>query len=237
MRLSEITDLNKPYIRVTKDNRRIEIPLKLSPVRLERPMAYYLGFEPIKFIWQGKTVAIDWSFKNTAPALYCTSNKKAYKWENVKIVTSKENGRKFGLVLSQVDIGVECDRRRFNRKRISEPIELIQDGVIIKGTAVDISYGGIGIKVKHSDVLTNTSPIQIRFIDKDTAFPIKLVRTMILDMNTQLLGCSISSKYKYEIAKVLSLDEAKINTSKVSNNRSAPGDDHGWSLKEIKKWH
>jgi len=46
MRLSEITNEHKPYIRVTKDNRRIEIPLKLMPVKLEHPTAYYLGFEP-----------------------------------------------------------------------------------------------------------------------------------------------------------------------------------------------
>lgn len=238
MRLSEITDANKPYIRVTKDNRRIEIPLKLASIHLDKPTAYYLGFEPIKFKWQGKVVAIDWTFKNTRPSLFCTHNKKAYMWDNVKIITSKENGRKFGLVLTQFDIGVECERRRHKRSKINEPIELIQDGVSISGTAIDISFGGIGIKTKHSDVLTNDATIYIKFINKDTMFPIKLVRTMIMDMESQLIGCTVSSKYKYEIAKVLSLDEAKGNTAKSqAKARSRQGEDHGWSQKELKRWH
>ena len=237
MRLSEITNDNKPYIRVTKDNRRIEIPLKLSHVKVERPTSYYLGFEPIRFKWQGKVVAIDWTFKDARPALYCTHNKKGYMWDNVKIMTTKENGKKFGLVLTQIDIGVECERRRFKRTRISEPVEITQDGVSVKGEAVNISYGGVGIKLRHSDVFTNDTPILINFINKETIFPIRIVRTMILDEENQLLGCAFSTKYKYEVAKILSLDEAKENTAKSAKKNSQAGNDNGWNQKEIKRWH
>ena len=238
MRLSEITNDNKPYIRVTKDNRRIEIPLKLTTVKVERPTSYYLGFEPIRFKWQGRVVAIDWSFKDARPSLYCTKDKKAYMWDNVKIMTAKENGKKFGLVLTQIDIGVECERRRFKRTRISEPVEITQDGVSIKGEAINISYGGVGIKLRHSDVFTNDTPILINFTNKETIFPIRIVRTMILDEENQLLGCSISTKYKYEIAKILSLDEAKENTAKTSKrNANQSNMDRGWNQKEIKRWH
>ena len=238
MRLSEITNDNKPYIRVTKDNRRIEIPLKLTTVKVERPTSYYLGFEPIRFKWQGKVVAIDWSFKDARPSLYCTKDKKAYMWDNVKVVTAKENGKKFGLVLTQIDIGVECERRRFKRTKISEPVEITQDGVSIKGEAINISFGGVGIKLRHSDVFTNDTPILINFTNKETTFPIRIVRTMILDEENQLLGCSISTKYKYEIAKILSLDEAKENTEKNSKtNANQSNSDSGWNQKEIKRWH
>ena len=238
MRLSEITNDNKPYIRVTKDNRRIEIPLKLTTVKVERPTSYYLGFEPIRFKWQGKVVAIDWSFKDARPSLYCTKDKKAYMWDNVKVVTAKENGKKFGLVLTQIDIGVECERRRFKRTKISEPVEITQDGVSIKGEAINISFGGVGIKLRHSDVFTNDTPILINFTNKETTFPIRIVRTMILDEENQLLGCSISTKYKYEIAKILSLDEAKENTEKNSKtNENQSNSDSGWNQKEIKRWH
>ena len=238
MRLSEITNDNKPYIRVTKDNRRIEIPLKLTTVKVERPTSYYLGFEPIRFKWQGKVVAIDWSFKDARPSLYCTKDKKAYMWDNVKVMTAKENGKKFGLVLTQIDIGVECERRRFKRTKISEPVEITQDGVSIKGEAINISFGGVGVKLRHSDVFTNDTPILINFTNKETTFPIRIVRTMILDEENQLLGCSISTKYKYEIAKILSLDEAKENTEKNSKtNANQSNSDSGWNQKEIKRWH
>ncbi|MBO6128989.1 MAG: PilZ domain-containing protein [Pseudobutyrivibrio sp.] len=237
MRLSEITNEHKPYIRVTKDNRRIEIPLKLMPVKLEHPTAYYLGFEPIKFKWQGRIVALDWSFKDTTPALYCTNNKKGYMWDNVKVMTSKENGKKFGLVLTQIDIGVECERRRFKRTTINEPIELIQDGITVQGEAANISYSGIGIRIRHSEVLTNDSTIMINFTNKGTVFPIKIVRTMILDSENQFIGCSVSPKYKHEIAKILSLDEARENTAKAAKRSSQPGADRGWDQKEIKRWH
>ena len=176
MRLSEITNEHKPYIRVTKDNRRIEIPLKLTPVKLDQPTAYYLGFELIRFKWQGKSVALDWTFKETRPALYCTNNKRGYMWDNVKIITGRENGKRFGLVLTQIDIGVECERRRYKRTKINEPVELTQDGVSVRGEAADISFSGIGIRIRHSDVLTNDSPIYINFTNKGTVFPIKIIK-------------------------------------------------------------
>lgn len=237
MRLSEITNENKPYIRVTKENRRIEIPLKLTPVKWEHPTAYYLGFEPIKFKWQGRTVAIDWTFREATPALYCTNHQKGYMWDNVKIITTKEHGRKFGLVLTQIDIGVECERRRFKRTKINEPIELMQDGITIKGEAADISYSGIGVRIKHSETLTNDSTILINFLNKGTVFPIKIIRTMILDEDNQFIGCSIPPKYKHEIAKILSLDEARENAAKTPRERALPNTDKGWTQREIKRWH
>ena len=236
MRLSEITNANKPYIRVTKDNRRIEIPLKLTPVKIEHPTAYYVGFEPIKFRWQGKTIAIDWTFKDTRPALYCTSNNKGYMWDNVKVMPTKENGKKFGLVLTQIDIGVQCERRRFKRTQIDEPVELIQDGVSVQGKAVNISYSGIGIQIRHSEVLTNDSSIQINFVNKGTIFPIKIIRTMILDNENQFIGVSISPKYKHEVAKILSLDVARENSAKAPK-KSSYNTDAGWEQREIKRWH
>ena len=45
----------------------------------------------------------------------------------------------------------------------SEPVELSQDGVVLKGEAVNISYGGVGIKLRHSEALTNESPILIKW--------------------------------------------------------------------------
>lgn len=237
MKLSDITNANKPYIKITKNRRRIEIPLKVLNVKLERPTAYYIGFEPIKFRWKGRVVSLDWKFKNARPTLYCTHNKKAYMWDNVKVITSKENGQKFGLVLTQIDIGVQCERRRFKRTNISEPVELSQDGVVLKGEAVNISYGGVGIKLRHSEALTNESPILIKFVNKETIFPIRIVRTMLLDGGNQLLGCAISVKYKYEVAKILSLDDAIKNAAKKKKNAEKAVADHGWDQKEIKRWH
>jgi hypothetical protein len=239
MRISEVTSSNKPYIRIVKGKKRIDIPITpktvvLPPSRGSMREYAFVGCENIRVNYKGKIVKLNWSFNHNKMTLYCTSGRKAYCWNNVKVATITDiHGKKEHLVVSKRDFGDETERRRYKRYPFVKPVTIIQGDRQYDATSLDLSYGGVALIVKKRINLVPSQQIRVDF-GTDTKILIRLVRTVFRQDGSELFGFSISQVYRAEIAKILRIDEPK-GTGKDKD--SEKDTDVGWSQSSIKRWH
>lgn len=239
MKISEVTTLNKPYIRVSKGKKKIDIPIipklvLLPPSRMNLRKYAFVGCESIRFNFKGKIVKLNWAFNHNKMTLYCTSGRQAYSWNNIKVITVfGANGKKEHLVISRKAFGDETERRRHKRYPIARNVIILQGDNKFPATTVDISYGGVGITVKKQINLIPSQPIRVDFGD-GISVPVRLVRSTFRGDGSELFGCSISSTYRPEMAKILRAEEA-IEIGVKRNPKEK--EDAGWSQTSIKRWH
>ncbi|MBP5594100.1 MAG: hypothetical protein J6Y02_01870 [Pseudobutyrivibrio sp.] len=74
MKISDLTTLNKPYIRVSKGKKKIDIPIipklvLLPPSRSNLRKYAFVGCESIRFNFKGKTVKLNWAFNHNKMTL------------------------------------------------------------------------------------------------------------------------------------------------------------------------
>ena len=239
MRISDLTSLNKPYIRITKGKKKIDIPISpkmvvLPPSKSSLRKYAFVGCDSIRFNFKGKTVKLNWSFNHNKMTLYCTSGHKAYSWPNIKVITiTGGNGKKEHLIVSKKAFGDETERRRFKRYPIVRNVTIIQGDKRFAASTVDISYGGAGIVVKKQISLIPSQPIRVDFGD-NISVPIRLVRTIFIPDGSELFGCFISQVHRPEMARILRVEEAiDIGVKRTPVEK----EDAGWSAGTIKRWH
>ena len=132
MRISEITSENKPYIKISKGNKKVEVPIIPKPVvipagRLNMKKYSYVGCENIRVRFKGKIVRLNWAFNHNKISLLCSADRKAYCWKNIKVVTfNAPNGKKEQIVVCKRDYGDETERRKFKRYSVNKPVTIRQ---------------------------------------------------------------------------------------------------------------
>lgn len=245
MRISEVTSSNKPYIRIVRGKKRVDIPITPKTIVLPPNKASlrdygYVGCETIRVNYKGKTVKINWAFNHNKMTLYCSSGHKAYSWHNVKIATvTNAKGKKEHLVVCKRPYGTETERRRFKRYPLVKSIIISQGDNSFNASTVDLSFGGVGIALKNRINIIPSEPIIVNF-DDSTTIRARLVRTVFKEDGSEILGCSVSKVYKYEMAKMITQDEARINQEKeeaAKAKKQAKETDAGWTQESIKRWH
>ena len=244
MRISEITAANKPYIRVVKGKKKIDIPITPKSVILPTSRMYYrdcgyVGCESIRVNFKGKVVKINWTFNHNKMVLYCSSGHKAYSWNNVKVATyTNAKGKKENVIVCKRAYGDETERRRYKRYPMVKRIIISQGDNAYEAATCDLSFGGIGITVKNRINIIPSEPINVDF--GDAKVRARLVRTVFREDGSELFGCSVSKVYKYEMAKIITQDEAAANREKeeaAKAKKLARETDKGWTQDSIKRWH
>lgn len=245
MRISELTSGNKPYIRIIRGKKKVDIPITPKFVMLPATkMLYkdygYVGCEAIRINFKGKTVKLNWTFNHNKMTLFCSSGRKAYSWKNVKVTTvTTANGKKEHLIVCKRAYGDETERRRYKRFPIIKSIVISQGVNRYEASTADISYGGVGIVVKRRINIIPSEPIVVEFGD-NSKVKARLVRTVFRDDGSELFGCAISKVYKYELAKIISLDDAIANSKRneaAQAREKSKNTDAGWNESSIKRWH
>ena len=245
MRLQEISAANKPYIRVTKGKKKVDIPISPKVVLLPPSKGYLrnyalLGCESIRFHFKGKVVKLNWAFNHNKMTLYCTSGHKAYSWNNIKVATiTGAHGKKEHLVVCKRAYGDETERRRFIRYPVVKEVTIIQGDKQFPASTVDISYGGMGLKSKAAISLIPTQPIKVDF--GDTKVAIRLVRTVFNGDGTEFFGCSVSSLYRQDMAKILHISNSPLDidlaAQSVAKEKKKKKEDPAWTADAFKRWH
>ncbi|WP_176761811.1 PilZ domain-containing protein [Pseudobutyrivibrio sp. YE44] len=242
MRISEITSANKPYIRITKGKKKVDVPIvpkvvAVPPSKLGLRKFAFLGCDNIKVTFKGKTVRLNWAFNHNRMTLYCTGGHKAYSWNNVKVATiNSSKGKREHLIVCRREFGDETERRRYKRYPIIRKIKVTQGDYSFMASTADISYGGVGISVKRNTRVIPSEPLVIDFGDS-TIISARLVRTVFKEDGSELLGCHISKGYKFEMMKIVNHDEAVAESLKVKEKENKKDTDKGWTEGEIKRWH
>jgi hypothetical protein len=244
MRLQEVTASNKPYIRVTKGKKKVDIPISPKVVLLPPSKGYLrnyalLGCESIRFHFKGKTVKLNWAFNHNKMTLYCTSGRKAYSWNNIKVATvTGARGKKEHIVVCKRAYGDETERRRFIRYPVVKEVTIIQGDNKFPATTVDISYGGMGLKCTHAISLIPTQPIKVDF--GDTKVSIRLVRTIFNGDGSEFFGCSVSSVFRQDMAKILHINNSPLDielASEAVKKKPKKREDPAWNADAFKRWH
>ena len=244
MRISEITTANKPYIRIIKGKKKIDIPI--TPKLVALPMGKsnyrdcgYVGCENIRVNFKGKVVKINWTFNHNKMTLFCSSGHKAYSWSNVKVATFTDaRGKKQNLIVCKRAYGDETERRRYKRYPLVKYIVISQGDNMYEAATADLSFGGIGIVSKKRINIIPSEPINVDF--GDVKIRARLVRTVFREDGSELFGCSVSKVYKYEMAKLITHDEAEANRAKeeaAKAKKIAKETDSGWNEGRITRWH
>ncbi len=242
MRISEITSSNKPYIRIVKGKKRVDIPIVPKPVVLPPNKAYlkkfaFVGCDTIKINFKGKTVKLNWTFNHNRMTLYCSGGHKAYSWSNVKVATiTTSTGKKEHVVVCSRDYGDETERRKYKRFPIIKNVTIFQGDTSFPGSTVDVSYGGVGIKVKSGVKIVPSEPLHIDF---GTSRPVKarLVRTVFNSDGSELIGCFISKVFKYDMMQVIGNQGSSGPTKEeLEEQKRLKETDKGWYESSIKRW-
>ena len=242
MRLSEITSANKPYIRITKGRKKVDVPIYpkvviLPPNRAGLKRYAFVGCENIKVHFKGKIVRLNWSFNHNRMTLYCSGGHKAYSWSNVKVATiTRPGGKKDNIIVCKREYGDETERRRHKRYPIVKNVTITQGSTSFRGSTVDLSYGGVGIAVKRNTNVVPSEPLSIDFGDSTTIIG-RLVRTVFKEDGSQLLGCFVSKKYKYEMMTLINHDAAFFAEAGEKKEKEQKDTDKGWYEGQIKRWH
>lgn len=242
MRISELTSNNKPYIRISKGNKRVDVPIIPKNIyipagKIDRKKYSYVGCENIKVQFKGKIVKLNWTFNHNSMTLYCTSGRQAYKWKNIKVATiTHPNGKKEQIVVSKRDYGDETERRKFKRYATAQQIYIKQENNVYKADTVDISYGGVGFTIKRNAKIIPSLPIEVIFDDK-TKVKARLVRSVFRGDGSQLLGCFVSKRYRFQMAKIVKIEEELLESERRGGKSKDKDTDDGWYDDEIKRWH
>ena len=244
MRMQEITASNKPYIRITKGKKKVDIPISPKVVLLPPSKGYLrnyalLGCDSIRFQFKGKVVKLNWAFNHNKMTLYCTSGRKAYEWRNVKVATiTGAHGKKEHLVVCKRSYGDETDRRRFIRYPVVKNVTILQGDKSFPATTVDISYGGVGLKTKSAITLVPNEPIKVDF--GDAKVTVRLVRSVFCGDGTELFGCSVSSVFRPEMAKILHISNSPLDielAAGAAEKKRKKKEDAIWNADAFKRWH
>lgn len=243
MRLSEITSANKPYIRIVKGKKRVDIPivpkLVLLPPNKSNYRKYaFVGCENIRVRFKGKTVKLNWTFNHNKMTLYCSSGHKAYSWTNVKVATiTSVNGKKEQLLVCKHDYGDETERRKYKRYPMIKRVTITQGSNVFDGATVDISYGGVGISVKRNIKVIPSEPLSLDFGDSKKV-KARLVRTVFKDDGSEILGCFIPAVFKSDMVRLVHEDDTlEVAKSSNSDREKQRDTDRGWYEGQIKRWH
>ncbi len=239
MRISEITSLNKPYIRVFRGKRKVDIPIAPKIIMLPASKSYlrdyaFIGCDSIKFNYKGKSVKLNWTFNHNKMTLYCTSGRKAYCWRNVRVATViNANGKKEHIVFCKRAYGDETERRRFKRYPMIKNVTIIQGNKKFAASTLDISYGGVGLKVNKMINLVPSEPIKVDF--GESIVSVHLVRTIFSSDGSEIFGCSVSSAFRSEMSEQVRTVMPVVEYTPKKEPK--PKEDAGWSAASIKRWH
>ena len=243
MRISEITTANKPYIRIVKGKKKIDIPITpkfvmLPPNKLGLKKYAFVGCENVRVKFKGKIVKINWAFNHNKMTLYCSSGHKAYAWNNVKVATiTNAKGKKEQLVVCKREFGDETERRKYKRYPMIKRVIITQGNASYEGATMDISYNGLGIAVDRNARINPTEPLNIDF-GNDTRVRARLVRTVFREDGTEFLGCHVSNMYRTDMVKLVAVNEAKSESKQHDKEKDKEKDtDKGWYEGQIKRWH
>ena len=240
MRISEITSSNKPYIRITKGRKRVDIPiipkvLLLPPNRNKFRDYSFVGCESVRIKFKGKTVKLNWTLNHNRMTLYCSSGRRAYSWKNVKVTTITDlNGKKEHMIICKKAYGDETERRRFVRFPIKKEIVVSQGDRHYKASTVDISYGGIGILLSQKADIVPSELITVDFGMGGKPVRARMVRAVFNDDGSKLLGCFVSKFFRYEMMKIVNHEMPHDETKPKD---PLAGADAGWRETTIKRWH
>ena len=244
MRISEITFANKTYIRVSKGKKKLDIPVTPKTFLIPRSRTKlwkfaFVGCESIRVNYKGKTVKLNWTFNHNKMTLFCSSGHKAYSWKNVKVANvTSATGEKEQIILCKREFGDETERRKYKRVPLIKNVTITQGGKTYQGSTVDISYGGMGIKLKQNVLLTPKEPLNIQ-IDENTKVKARLVRTVFKDDGTELLGCYVSKVFRLEMMRLVGEEEAmkRIEIMEREKEKATQAEtDSGWYESNI-RWH
>ena len=246
MRINEITKENKPYLKITRGKKHIEVPFNpknlVLPANKRVPGYSYIGSEDIRVQHRGKRVRLNWGLCHANVSLFCTYHGQAYKWDNIKVARTyiDSKRKKETLVLTKQIYGTKVERRRYRRYPIAEITEVVQGTFVTKARTHDISYGGIGIILPASTPLNAKNQIKITFDKSTTPLYFKLVRRISVSNSNDLFGFKVLVKSKNDLGRILDLHrQAFVNISKDINpfNKDDTYEDKGWTQKTINKWH
>ena len=244
MRISEITTANKPYIRIVKGKKKVDIPVipksVVMPIgRIGYRDCGYVGCENIRVNFKGKVVRLNWTFNHNKMTLFCSSGHKAYSWKNVKVATFTDvKGKKENVIVCKRAYGDETERRRYKRYPLVKKVTISQGDNSFDASTMDMSFGGVGLLVNKRINIIPSEPINVDF--GDAKIRVRLVRTVFRDDGSEFFGCSVSKVYKYEMAKLITHDEAEANRAKEAAEKAkkiAKETDSGWSQSSISRWH
>lgn len=241
MRISEITSENKPYIKISKGNKKVEVPIIPKPVvipagRLNMKKYSYVGCESIRVRFKGKIVRLNWAFNHNKITLLCSADRKAYCWKNIKVVTfNAPNGKKEQIVVCKRDFGDETERRRFKRYPVNKPVTLRQGANSFKAQTADVSIAGVGIIIDRNVKIIPKLPIEVIFADA-SKIKARLVRTVYRGDGSELLGCHVSKSFRYQMTRLVRIEEDYIERQRHANDEDLDTDD-GWLEGSIKRWH
>ena len=243
MRLSEIGTENKPYIKIEKNNKKIKLTVTPKHVIFndnENALEgyFYMGCDEIFIKHKGTPCKINWKSNKCAITLYCTNDSKAYKWDNISVVSLDNKSKKHEcLLVTNQKYGYETERRKTTRYPAETEVMVQQGDIKISGITRDISLAGLGIIVPQVPNFKANKLLKITI--GGTTIPAKLKRTVIETDGNILLGCFVSAKYKKHLAFMLKeLGVLKINPITIKEIQThQPYMDEGWKQKEIKRWH
>ena len=243
MRISEITSANKPYIRISKGKKKVDVPIipkyvVVPPGKINRKKYAFVGCQDIRVQFRGKTVKLNWAFNHNKMTLFCSSGRKAYSWMNVRVATyTSPSGKKEQLVVCKREYGEETERRRFKRYPVVKHIIVRQGANAFNADTVDISYAGVGISIKQNVKIIPSQPLDIDFSDS-SHIRARLVRSVFREDGSQIIGCHVPKAFRFEMAKLVRIeDDIERALKHGSDNEREADTDDGWYEGSIKKWH
>ena len=241
MRLSEITTDNKPYIKISKGNKKVEVPIIPKPVvlpagKINMKKYSYVGCQKICVRFKGKIVRLNWAFNHNRISLLCSADRKAYCWKNIKVVTiNGSNGTKEQIVVCKRDFGDETERRKFKRYSTKKPVTIRQAGNCYKAATADVSIAGIGIIVEKNVQILPKIPIEITFSD-ESKINARMVRTVFREDGSELLGCRVSKSFRYQMTRFVRIEEDFLERQRHGEGTDEFDTDEGWLEGSIKRW-
>ena len=110
MKLRDITSQMNPVLRIVKGNKKIEIPIKINNSVLHKDIKIpYIGIDSSKLKYKGKLISLKFDSKKYDIFLFCVNEGTAFKWDNLKVVTVKQYGKKETFILAKNDYGMKDD--------------------------------------------------------------------------------------------------------------------------------
>ena len=240
MKFSNITNLNNPTLRIIKNNRKLEFPIKIKEARLNKDINLsYICIDTKRIKFKGRIISLNLNSTDANLSLYCTEGKTVFKWDNIKVVTLLNYGKKETFIFTNCEYGVSCDRRKFKRYDLEKKAFFYINEKKIPAKVNDISLGGFSISINDTEILQTKNETFVE-IDGFEKIPVKIVRSTITK-NGQELGCFVSKEYKTLLAHIIKnicyKYEDKKKNKKAEIHKINDGTDSAWNETHLKRWH